>query len=283
MLGLDGTGRLLDVGCGPGVLTLRLAPLFRETIGLDPDAAMLAAGRQAAEDVGLASIRWVRALAEELPEAAPGPFRLVTFGQSFHWTDELRVAETVYDLLVPGGALALIVHTVAGRPQPSPAGTPIPHAEITAVVEKYLGQTRRAGQGTTPVRDHRFEDILDRTRFGPPCRSSFPVFLISCAAARACCPATFRSPGPRRISSAIDWMRSSQRSAPCSRRPRPTACSGTGPATLRSCSHARAAEQCVSNSVTARRVGRVVVVVGGGWCCRCRGRWGCSGRVSGCR
>ena len=27
-----------------------------------------------------------------------------------------RVAETVYDMLEPGGALALIVHTVTGRP-----------------------------------------------------------------------------------------------------------------------------------------------------------------------
>lgn len=27
-LGLDGSGRLLDVGCGPGSLTLLLAPLF---------------------------------------------------------------------------------------------------------------------------------------------------------------------------------------------------------------------------------------------------------------
>jgi hypothetical protein len=35
-------------------------------------------------------------------------------------------------------------------------------------VEKYLGPTRRAGQGFAPVRTHRFEDILVRTRFGAP-------------------------------------------------------------------------------------------------------------------
>ena len=62
------------------------------------------------------NIRWVRGLAEDLPAVAPGPYRLVTFGQSFHWTDEQRVAETVYDMLEPGGALALIVHTAAERP-----------------------------------------------------------------------------------------------------------------------------------------------------------------------
>jgi SAM-dependent methyltransferase len=168
-LGLDGSGRLLDGGCGPGILTVRLSHLFGEAVGLDPDAAMLAEGRRVAEERGLANIRWVRARAEELPGAAPGPYRLVTFGSSFHWTDEARVAEAIYDLLEPGGGLALIVHTVEGRPvPPSPGPPPIPHDELEALVTRYLGSTRRAGQGMAPVRNHRFEDVLVHTRFGEP-------------------------------------------------------------------------------------------------------------------
>lgn len=167
-LDLDATARLLDGGCGPGILTVRLAPLFAEAVGLDPDADMLAEGQRVAADMGITNISWVQAVAEDLPDVAPGPYRLVTFGQSFHWTDEHRVAEVVYDLLEPGGALALIVHTVQGRTPPPAAGPSIPHEEITALVEKYLGSTKRAGQGTSPVRTHRFEDILVRTRFGAP-------------------------------------------------------------------------------------------------------------------
>ncbi len=167
--GLDGTGRLLDGGCGPGVLTVRLAHLFDQAIGLDPDVDMLAEGSRAAEECGVSNLRWVRGLAEDLPAVAPGPYRMVTFGSSFHWTDEERVAELVYDLLEPGGALALIVHTVAGRPRPPAPGVPaIPHDEIKALVVKYLGATQRAGQGTPPLRTHRFEDVLARTRFGAP-------------------------------------------------------------------------------------------------------------------
>ncbi len=168
-LDLDGRGRLLDVGCGPGILTVRLAHLFEEAVGLDPDPSMLAAARQAAQEEGITNIKWIQARAEDLPEAAPGPYRVVTFGQSFHWTDELHVAKVVYDMLEPGGTLALIVHAVEGRPvPPSPGPPPIPHAEIKALVHKYLGSTRRAGQGTAPVRNHRFEDVLARTRFGVP-------------------------------------------------------------------------------------------------------------------
>jgi SAM-dependent methyltransferase len=164
-LGLDGSGRLLDGGCGPGILTVRLAHLFEAAVGLDPDPGMLAEGRRVAEERGIANIRWVQASAEDLPEAASGPYRLITFGQSFHWTDEARVAEMVYDMLEPGGALALIVHTVEGRPKPpSPGPPPIPHAEIEQLVEKHLRRPRRP----EPKRTHRFEDGLLRTRFGEP-------------------------------------------------------------------------------------------------------------------
>ncbi|HWG24820.1 class I SAM-dependent methyltransferase [Actinospica sp.] len=167
--GGDGSGRLLDVGCGPGILTIRLAHLFEAVVGLDPDAAMIAEGRGAAQERGIANITWIQARAEELPEVAPGPYRMVTFGQSFYWTDEIRVAEAVYDMLEPGGALALVGHKFEGRPVPPSPGPPrIPHDEIGELVRKYLGPTRRAGQSAPPVQALSLEDALAGTRFGAP-------------------------------------------------------------------------------------------------------------------
>jgi len=166
-LSLDGHGALLDVGSGPGILTLRLAELFETVVGLDPDPDMLVQGRIAAADAGLTNITWVEATAEALPEAAPGPFRVVTFGQSFHRMDELLVAHAVYEVLEPGGWIVLIAHSVEGRPVPANTGhPPIPHDEMRELVTRYLGSTNRNGQGVAPFRDHQWQDILAQTRFG---------------------------------------------------------------------------------------------------------------------
>jgi SAM-dependent methyltransferase len=166
-LGLDGGGRLLDVGCGPGVLTVRLARLFEDAVGLDPDPAMITEGGRAAEDRGLVNIAWIRPRAEELPAVAPGPYRLVTFGQSFCWTDEVPVAEAAYDMVEPGGALVLVGHQAEGRAVPPGPGPPrIPHDEIGELVRKYLGSRRRAGQSTAPVQALSLQDALSSSRFG---------------------------------------------------------------------------------------------------------------------
>ncbi len=170
-VGLDGSGRLLDVGCGPGILTTLLADRFEEAVGLDPDTEMLAEGARRAAEAGIHNIRWVQALAEEIPQLNLRTFKLVTFGQSFHWTDRERVAEAVYDLLEPGGAMALIVHEYKDRPRPTGPGYPlIPHEAIHARINHYLGPRRRAGQGFLSLSEERYEDTLARTRFGRPRR-----------------------------------------------------------------------------------------------------------------
>lgn len=146
-LSLDGTGRLLDVGCGPGIITLPLAAGFREAVGLDPDAAMLAEAVSRARSLGIANVQWIRARAEELPLGL-GTFQAAAFAQSFHWMDRPLVAAAVYSMLEPGGSLLHI--NIVEHTQADPARLPFPgppYAAIQNLVGRYLGPVRRAGQG----------------------------------------------------------------------------------------------------------------------------------------
>jgi SAM-dependent methyltransferase len=174
-LGLDGSGRLLDVGCGPGVLAVELAGEFEDVIGIDPDAAMLdEAGRHAAAR-GVSNVRWANVRAEEIGTLDLDHVRTATFGQSFHWTERESVAEMVYELLAPGGSMVIVSHDINVRQPPSPPAAPlIPHAEIHALIAKYLGPVRRYGSGLIDLPDDSIEDAVARTRFGRPRRVDAP-------------------------------------------------------------------------------------------------------------
>ena len=148
-LGLDGTGRLLDVGCGPGPLTILLAPYFASAVGIDASTGMIAAARAEAERAGLSSIGWRRMRAEEIT-AELGEFRVAPFAQSFHWVDRLKVARLVRSVLEPDGA-CVIVHATTHQGAPGEHSLPRPRpprAEIDLLISDYMGSVRRAGRGT---------------------------------------------------------------------------------------------------------------------------------------
>ncbi|MEV6692678.1 class I SAM-dependent methyltransferase [Micromonospora sp. NPDC051196] len=169
-LGLDGSGQLLDVGSGPGTVGLQLAPLFEHVTLLEPDADMLAEARAYAAAERLAAVDFVRATAEDLSNLTLPQMRMVTFGQSFHRTDRVRVAEAVWDALEPDGAIALIVHDpTRPAPQQLPDTPPIPHDDVDRLIRAYLGPQRRSGaRPATFYQAERFEQTLARTRFGRP-------------------------------------------------------------------------------------------------------------------
>jgi SAM-dependent methyltransferase len=148
---LDGTQRLLDVGCGPGSLTLLIASRVAAAVGVDADREMIAAAAQEGARAGIGNVRWIQLRAEELP-AGLGRFDVVTFAQSFHWMDRPAVAAAVHGMLRPDGA-CVHVHATTHRgdqssdrlvhPRP-------PYAEISELLSDYLGPVRRAGQSHLP-------------------------------------------------------------------------------------------------------------------------------------
>ena len=175
-LPLDGHGRLLDVGTGPGVLVVDLAPFFDEAVAVDPDPGMLAEGERRAEAAGLRGIRWLQAAAEDLGDfghLVTGPYRLVTFGQSYHWTAGVEVLDAVYELLEPDGTVALIGHCAEGRPEPrGPARPHIPEDEIMTLVRQFIRDDPgllSKGRRSAP---HLYQAELHASRFGG-CRTVY--------------------------------------------------------------------------------------------------------------
>ncbi len=105
--GLNRTGRLLDLGCGPGLLAIPFARRAREVVGLDPEPEMLAAAAAAARQAEVFNTRWVQGSSSDLGPHL-GAFRLVAIGRAFHWMDRVATLKALYDLVSRGGAVAII-------------------------------------------------------------------------------------------------------------------------------------------------------------------------------
>lgn len=171
-LGLDGRGRLLDVGCGPGSLTLLLAPMFETAVGVDADRDMILQASRRAGETNASNIQWRQLRAEDLP-ADLGTFRAATFAQSFHWMDQALVARRVRDMLGPSGAW---VHVGATTHRGVPGEDPLPHPRppwdrIDELVTGYLGPVRRAGQSLLPTGTRAGEEeIMRQVGFTGPTR-----------------------------------------------------------------------------------------------------------------
>ena len=95
---LDGQGKLLDLGCGIGLVAIALHDQFQSVLGIDPDPEMLEVAKQEAKLAHASNITWVRDLAENISPAI-GTFSLVTIGRAFHWMDQELVLQRSYDLL----------------------------------------------------------------------------------------------------------------------------------------------------------------------------------------
>ena len=180
-LHLDGSGRLLDVGCGPGSLTLPMAHLFAEAIGIDADPSMLAEAVRQADRAGVTNVTWRQLRGEELPAGIPAP-TVVTFAQSFHWMDRRRVAGLVRHMLANGGAVVHVgatTHEGMDTDEQLPLPRP-PRAAIRAMIRQFLGDARRAGQATLPSGEtpDGEDDVYRAAGFRGPERLKLPARVV---------------------------------------------------------------------------------------------------------
>ena len=109
---LRGAGRVLDVGCGEGQVSRRIAGLGAEVVGLDPTPSQI----RVAHERG-SSARFVRARAERLP-CPNAAFDAVVLCLALEHVGPFEAAlEEVSRVLVPGGRFLLfLVHPILQAP-----------------------------------------------------------------------------------------------------------------------------------------------------------------------
>lgn len=101
LAGLVPGDAVLDLGCGPGTLAVPLARLGLTVTAMDPEPDMLVAVRVAAGDL---PITIVQGSSYDLT-ADMGPFKLVTMGRSFHWTDRAATLDMLDRIVTPDGGV----------------------------------------------------------------------------------------------------------------------------------------------------------------------------------
>ncbi|MBO0732462.1 MAG: class I SAM-dependent methyltransferase, partial [Acidimicrobiaceae bacterium] len=92
-------GRVLDVGCGTGIVARLLAHRGCRVLGVEPDERMAAVARRHGIEVEPGTF--------EAWDPQGRTFDLVTSGQAWHWVDPRLGASKASSVLNPGGRLAV--------------------------------------------------------------------------------------------------------------------------------------------------------------------------------
>jgi len=152
----DGGGSVLELGCGTGEVSRRLAPHVKRVDAIDPSAAMIEVGR-GEEGGGAANLAWTNVAAEEFE--TDRRYDLVVTALSLHWMNWYTVLPKIAGLLKRGGAYALVtnrtirsvpwaaaIEELVPRYSAIPNWTPIDLvAEVRASEVFDLGEVQKVG------------------------------------------------------------------------------------------------------------------------------------------
>lgn len=121
---LSADDAVLEVGCGTGKATEEFARRGLNVVALEPGPDMIAAAQRRLG--GLTGVRFVQTTFEAWPVEA-GVFRLVAAAQSWHWVAPDIRFRKAFEVLAPGGTLAVF----------GSAPGPVPHPFREALEKVY--------------------------------------------------------------------------------------------------------------------------------------------------
>lgn len=143
---LDGTQRLLDLGCGPGQLSLAFSTWIDKGVALDPEPEML----RIAGGLGLGIAPNIEYRLGSSYDLSPelGRFQIAVIGRAFHWMDRLDTLARLDKLIDPQGVVVLFATT---HPDDPNAAWP---SQYRALVDEYAQ--------ADPAREQRKSDAWER-------------------------------------------------------------------------------------------------------------------------
>ncbi|MFB6557708.1 MULTISPECIES: class I SAM-dependent methyltransferase [unclassified Streptomyces] len=133
---LDGSQTVLDLGAGPGTISLPLAPLAEQVYAVDPEPAMLAEGCRLAEEQGRRNISWLRGDAAGIGRLCLPRIDLCVIGGAFHRMDRVQVPVDLDAVLAPRGGIVVVTSVAAAWP-----------AVVDEVRARFLGPDHGTAHG----------------------------------------------------------------------------------------------------------------------------------------
>lgn len=108
--------RVLDLGCGGGHASLRVAPLVAHVIAYDLAPAMLAAVERQAAERGLTNVSTRQGAAEHLPFPDASFDLVVSRYSAHHWSDLAQALREAHRVLAPSGRAVFMDVVAPERP-----------------------------------------------------------------------------------------------------------------------------------------------------------------------
>lgn len=105
--GEAGTGRVLDLACGPGIVTAQLAERAAEVVAFDATPEMLRRARERCEKAGLSNVAFEQGDAEALPFDDASFDGIATRLAIHHFAHPDRVIAEMFRVLRPGGTMVI--------------------------------------------------------------------------------------------------------------------------------------------------------------------------------
>lgn len=164
--------RILDIGCGTCKMAIAMDGKYDEMVCLDSDPEMLKQAKREIERMNLKQkITLVNCSAEELIKRRNelGNFKIATICRAFHWMNQTKVLTDLDSLIREDGGIAIIDDRSVWT------GEEDWQRAVKRVVQKYLGEERRAGKGTFKEPTEPWEKIFSRSAFSIVVLKEVPI------------------------------------------------------------------------------------------------------------